>query len=104
MSHLQKKNRGDNSDITTDNNEFIANGIVVHNCGKTLQAIIAAVLGQFKNVFIVCPNSLKFNWRNELSCFVESSHISIITNDSIPNTQFTIVNYDKLSKLKKQLL
>ena len=46
--------------------------------GKTMQLSIAAVEGNFDSVLIVCPASLKTNWKKELSMFVRDKDITII--------------------------
>lgn len=42
---------------------FVANGIVVHNCGKTVQTLTA--LPANARALVVCPASLKHNWSDE---------------------------------------
>lgn len=46
--------------------------------GKTMALSIGAIEGNFDSVLIVCPASLKTNWKNELSWFVPEKDISII--------------------------
>lgn len=45
---------------------------------KTAQLSIASVEGNFDNVLIICPASLKTNWFDELSYYVPTREISII--------------------------
>jgi len=50
---------------------FVANGIVVHNCGKTLETINLALYNRakygFKHCLIICcVNSSKYNWLNDI--------------------------------------
>lgn len=49
---------------------FVANKVIVHNCGKTMQSIIAAeqvkMDSNAKGLLIICPVTLVSNWRNEL--------------------------------------
>lgn len=50
---------------------FIANGVVVHNCGKSLETIAVALkrkeVNKVKHCLIICGvNSLKFNWKDEI--------------------------------------
>ena len=57
-----------------DIHNFICNNVIVHNCGKTLQAItIARYLKEhmgLKHCLIVCGvNSLKWNWQREIEKF-----------------------------------
>ena len=46
---------------------FVANGIIVHNCGKTVEAIATAnTIPKAARCLVVCPASLKGNWRKEI--------------------------------------
>lgn len=51
------------------------NYIVTHN---TTELSVAAIEGNFDSVLIICPASLKTNWRNELLWYVPEKDISII--------------------------
>lgn len=62
-------------DIVMDSEEihnFVANGIVVHNCGKTLSVMNVALykrdyLRQSKHCLIIaCVNSAKYNWVDDI--------------------------------------
>lgn len=44
---------------------FVANGIVVHNCGKSMEAIGSMVSMNLFPAILVVPASLSINWRNE---------------------------------------
>ena len=46
--------------------------------GKSLSLSVAAVEGNFDSVIIICPASLKTNWRDELLWYVPERDISII--------------------------
>ena len=46
--------------------------------GKTTSASVAAIEGNFDSVLIVCPASLKSNWKRELSFYIPEREISII--------------------------
>lgn len=57
--------------IYDDCHNFYANGIVVHNCGKTKTMLDLSQIykkqNNFKHVLIVaCVNGLKYNWQNEV--------------------------------------
>lgn len=62
-------------DVEIDHPEihnFIANNVVVHNCGKTLQIIDLAAIRKitdgFKHCLIICGvNGLKWNWEEEIA-------------------------------------
>lgn len=62
---------------------FIANNVVVHNCGKTLQAITLARYKKLhrglKHCLIVCGvNSLKWNWKKEIEKFCNDEKAIIL--------------------------
>lgn len=46
--------------------------------GKTMALSIGAIEGNFDSVLIICPASLKTNWKNELAWFVSEKDITII--------------------------
>ena len=46
--------------------------------GKTTELSVAAIEGNFDSVLIICPASLKTNWRDELLWYVPEKDISII--------------------------
>ena len=46
--------------------------------GKTNELSVAAIEGNFDSVLIICPASLKTNWRDELLWYVPEKDISII--------------------------
>ena len=46
--------------------------------GKSCSLTVAAIEGNFDSVLIICPASLKTNWRDELLWYVKEKDISII--------------------------
>lgn len=78
---------------------FVANGIVVHNCGKTIQALCAAPEGA--PVIVVCPSVAKgvwlreaHKWRPDLTPVVLSGRASF----RWPRAgEMIVANYDILS-------
>ena len=93
-------------DMTVDEaHNYVANGIIVHNCGKSIQSIIAALEGDFKKVLIVCPNSLKFNWKKEIEVFCNDIYVVKDNWDIfLPMSKFTVINYDKLHKYSEHII
>lgn len=79
---------------------FVANGIVVHNCGKTLQALLYLNRHpSIKPVVIICPAGLKTNWKYEArNCFGLNATILEGTRPNpIPKQeQVVIINYEIL--------
>ena len=49
--------------------------VVTHN---TLELSVASIEGNFDSVLIICPASLKTNWKNELMWYVPEKDITII--------------------------
>jgi len=64
--------------------------------GKTTSAIIAAVEGGFERILIVCPASLKLNWKIEISNYDSVDNVSIVDGNNFTAKKWTIVNYDIL--------
>lgn len=49
---------------------FVADGIVVHNCGKSLQSLVAVAEDDAFPCLIICPASLKLNWKREIGLWI----------------------------------
>ena len=70
--------------------------------GKTRQAIIAAKEDGARTVLVICPASLKINWKREIEMVYPKDFVQIIDSDfegvapSIP--EWMIINYDILEK------
>jgi SWI/SNF-related matrix-associated actin-dependent regulator 1 of chromatin subfamily A len=65
--------------------------------GKTTSSIIAALESDSKKILVICPASLKLNWKKEISIYDDPNNISIIQKEWTPN-KWTIINYDILDK------
>lgn len=64
-------------------------------CGKTSEAICAAILGNFKKVLVITTASLKTTWRKEIEIFEDKGNIQVINGSEWKSGyKFTIVNYD----------
>lgn len=69
---------------------------------KTSSSIIATIEGGFKKTLIICPASLKTNWKREIEYFVSENDIAILdSNNFISNKRYTIINYDILGNFYK---
>ena len=81
---------------------FIANGIIVHNCGKTVEAlgmINALPESETKRILVICPASLKINWaRESRRWLVQPREVAIAESKNFPRSDFVICNYDILKK------
>lgn len=64
-------------------------------CGKTSEAICAAILGGFKKILVITTASLKTTWRKEIEIFEGKENIQVINGSEWESGyKFTIVNYD----------
>ena len=67
--------------------------------GKTVEAIATLELRDAFPAIIVCPASLKENWRRELNKWLPHRTVNIVSGKTdIVNTDVNIVNYDILYK------
>lgn len=79
---------------------FVANGIVVHNCGKTFQALVVAHAFKTRTV-IVCLSYVKSTWSKEIVKRFPKARYQVLegVKDARaidPQTELVIVNYDIL--------
>jgi SWI/SNF-related matrix-associated actin-dependent regulator 1 of chromatin subfamily A len=76
--------------------------------GKTTSVSVAAIEGNFDSVLIICPASLKSNWKRELSFYIPEREISVIDgfNDKTKGELEEFLGYSqgKSGKSKKELL
>ena len=63
--------------------------------GKTTSTVIAALESGAERVLIVCPASLKINWKREIENYTDKT-ISIIDGKKWESADFVIINYDIL--------
>jgi len=85
------------------NHNFVANGVVVHNSGKTLIAIYLALKFDYKTV-VISPAYLKYNWKREFEKFsVEQLDLTILemkqlkTLTELPS-KINFINYEMVKK------
>ena len=74
--------------------------------GKTRQAIVALQAAVPEGVIlVVCPASLKLNWKREILMVDPAARIEVLGYDKAPsiNPRWVIVNYDLLSKQAERL-
>ena len=65
--------------------------------GKTTSAVIAAKISKSKRVLVVCPSSLKLNWKKEISNYDSEDEINIINGKKWGETKkWNIINFDIL--------
>jgi SWI/SNF-related matrix-associated actin-dependent regulator 1 of chromatin subfamily A len=67
--------------------------------GKTIQAIgVINTDPTIKSVLIVCPATIKLNWKNELEKWLVRPMSIGIVNGEMPDTDIVIINFDILKK------
>lgn len=75
--------------------------------GKTKMGILAAGLSSDKVVLVICPASLKINWRREIEMLYPEDNICIVqggsTDIDIESTAWIIINYDVVAKYSEIL-
>lgn len=90
--------------VESEGRAIIADGM---GLGKTCQAISFAKHMNFKRVLVVCPASVKFSWKNEVSKWTRFSSIVIDSKTDVKSIDseinMWIVNYDILKKHYAQL-
>lgn len=64
--------------------------------GKTVQAIVSALESNADKILIICPASLKTNWKREIENYTDSNEIEIVNGQKWKESKFTIMNYDIL--------
>lgn len=63
--------------------------------GKTYMSIMAAIASGAKKILVVCPASLKVNWKREIN-LLGVNNVSVVNGYRWSESMFTIVNYDIL--------
>lgn len=74
--------------------------------GKTIQAIgIINLDTTISSVLVVCPASLKTNWKREMGKWLVNDRISIgvASGEYVPQTNIVIINYDILERHRERL-
>lgn len=73
--------------------------------GKTIQAIGVMNATGADNILVICPASLRLNWRNELKRWLVKRElgIGIATGKSFPADEIVVINYDILAKHRTAL-
>lgn len=67
--------------------------------GKTRSSIVYSEIQDFDKILVVCPASLKLNWRKEILMVNPSANVCVMPEEK-PNhfTKYYIINYDILIK------
>jgi len=63
--------------------------------GKTMTTIVASLESQSKKILVICPASLKINWKREIE-FHTNKKVSIVEGKKWEDGDYVIVNYDIL--------
>ena len=94
-------------DIAIDDAEihnFVCNGIVVHNCGKTFISTLVGLSLDMPKV-VVCPESLRLNWKRELERTAKGQDIEIVysKDKKISWGDWTIMGYHTATKFADKI-
>ena len=70
--------------------------------GKTAQAVVAARDLDLKKILVICPASVKYNWKKEIDKWAPGQYISIVEDGKsiIPDFNYTLINYDLIHRKK----
>lgn len=72
------------------------NCILTHN---TRSSVVYSEIQDFQKILIVCPASLKLNWKKEILMVNPSADICVLPEEKpMPYTKYYIINYDILIK------
>jgi SWI/SNF-related matrix-associated actin-dependent regulator 1 of chromatin subfamily A len=63
--------------------------------GKTMTTIVASLESNSKKILVICPASLKINWKREIE-FHTNKKVSIVEGKKWEDGDYVIVNYDIL--------
>jgi len=63
--------------------------------GKTTSGVIAALESGAKKVLVMCPATLKFNWKREIENYTDEE-VGIVEGKKWQDGKFVIINYDIL--------
>ena len=63
--------------------------------GKTITAVVASIESNANKVLVICPASLKINWKRELEYYTDRT-ISIVEGKKWEDADYVIINYDIL--------
>tara|TARA_R110001599_G_scaffold73522_6_gene203218 strand:- start:749 stop:2185 length:1437 start_codon:yes stop_codon:yes gene_type:complete len=63
--------------------------------GKTTAAVIASIVKSSKKILVICPASLKLNWKREIQNYT-SDDIGICEGKKWQDGKYVIINYDIL--------
>ncbi len=90
--------------MSDPNRSFVANGIIVHNCGKSIQVIGLINNTDIKKVLVICPNIMKLTWQLEIwKWLCKKLSISVIYAQRYVESDIMIINYDILSRFEQEL-
>lgn len=72
--------------------------------GKTFSAILVCNEYEISRVLIVCPASLKLNWKREWQDATEHKNLSVgVVMKQLVHTDVIIINYEQLKKYNEEL-
>ncbi len=80
--------------VDSEDHSFLTEHYVVtHN---TIASIVSAIEDSYTKILVICPASVKINWKKEISLFENEDNITIVEGSTWKEARFTIINYDIL--------
>lgn len=96
---FSRKTSGQCISVEADDSLYVIKDYVVtHN---TFSSIYAAMAGGFEKILVVCPASLKYNWKREIGFLDDPDNVSILNSNRFEQSKWTIVNYDILKNFHR---
>lgn len=69
--------------------------------GKTYTSIVAALESNLKKILVICPSSLKYNWKKEISDITDRP-VGIVNGIKWEDGDFIIINYEILKNFHSE--
>lgn len=89
---------------------FVANGVVVHNCGKTVMGLASILAVKAQRSLVVCPASLKITWSREAQRWLPNHEVVVFSGRKAIATPLQstgptiyVINYDLLGGWQETL-
>ncbi len=96
IKNIELEKKGQSVCISVDSSDklyVVDHAIVTHN---TTSAVIASIEGNFKKILVVCPASLKINWKKEIQNYSNDPILIVEGRKWGSIFKYYIINYDIL--------
>ncbi len=92
-------------DVTVEGpyHNFLANKVVVHNCGKSAQSLTIAKQLGFKRLLVICPASLRLNWLREIAMWHGGPAMAVLDGKAkLYSDASVVISYNLVGMVKTQ--